>query len=248
MNSLNKAMENLRESKKAESDKLAKLVEKKSLKESLKTKNDIMNALNKANENNLEDTINNVEFSDLKKKLKDQYDYMMDAAKPTKAGMKWVKDGVIATADKYFNESKIIKEDKEDIDVDQAYRYLYDNFSYEIAKLAWKSLTGLQKDFWKDSYKMTFQDDEDYPNGYEGEPTEAEVFQHFYDSGNLDPETVLEDLSEKETIELAKKAGIDKHNQKLKDDEDAREAAIKKLMGTSGLSREEVLEIVNQIK
>lgn len=257
MNNLEKAMRNLRESKKAESDKLAKLVEKKTLKEEkskyLKVAEDLWDESSEYFENAYDETNS---YSEFNKELSND-STLLDALaeeditsdREINKVFRELYDMVKEIMDEYDleDESKIIKESSE-IDADQAYTYLYNNFTYEVAKLAWKKLSKEQREFWKDSYKATFEDDEDYPNGYEGEPSEEEVFQYFYDDGNLDPESVLEDLSEKDTIEIAKKVGIDKYNQELKDKELSREEAIKKLMGTSGLSREEVLEIVNQIK
>lgn len=143
-----------------------------------------------------------------------------------------------------YNLKEGVEFDDEDSLADLSYEFLCNHYNREIAKAIWEKLNKETKDWWFENYKEQFEDDEGYDEN--SQPSEEEVFQYFYDDGNLDPSGVVEYIAdnEKDLIDLAEQNGFDYADPK----KDQREEAINELVKRSGLSREEVIKIVSKIK
>ena len=76
------------------------------------TKNEILSNIKKLNLIQLEEYIKSLKDEKLKEELLHQFNYMIDVAKPTKAGTNWVKNGVYKTAEQYFDEIKKTEDKK----------------------------------------------------------------------------------------------------------------------------------------
>lgn len=196
MNSLEKAMNNLKESKKKESDKLAKLVEgqnKKKLTEGKEeyNKEEILKELKNTDDlEKMKSYIDSLPDSELKDRLTKCYDYFMMIAEQDG---KYDRVGwnVYAMAKKYFNkpDKKEVKKLKESGNINELKNILKSEFEDDI-----EDEEDLPEDI--DTYVSYFMEDFDNEYGLD-EDTYDELYKYLYNLASSYFDEIFEESSNK---------------------------------------------------